>query len=182
LMDQYSMLENIRLHSFVVARVAETIVTNLQPPPGKDIKPPDMELVRAGALLHDIAKTMCLDGSCRHPEEGQLICEENGYHEVAHIVREHVILNSFFADDYKRGQFSAREIVYYADKRVNHDKIVTLNDRLDYIVGRYSDGSNYIEHRIRSNFNVCFDLENYLFSFIHFHPDDLQVKLIADPF
>jgi len=181
-MDKYSMLGNIRLHSRIVARVAETIVTNLQLPSDHDIKAPDMDLVRAGALLHDIAKTLCLDGGCKHTEEGQLICEENGYLEVAPIVREHVILSSFSADDYKRGQFSAREIVYYADKRVNHDKIVSLNDRLDYIIGRYSDGSNSIEHRIRTNFNVCFDLENYLFSFIHFTPGELQANLIADPF
>ena len=177
LMDRYAMLANIREHSFIVARVAETIVTELQLPEGGKASAPALDLVLAGALLHDIAKTKCLDGSCQHAEEGMLICAEHDYPEVGAIVREHVILSSFARDDYRRGHFPAREIVYYADKRVRHTEIVELSQRLDYIIDHYSGGSAQIQRRIRENFERCVELENYLFSFLPFEPGDLAERV-----
>lgn len=173
LIDYYGMLDNIRQHSFVVASVAETIIQNLNLSFDKDISPPHHDLVLAGALLHDIAKTKCLDGSCRHAEEGEQICIDHGFPDVGTIVGEHVILKSFTPENYRRGHFGAREIVYYSDKRVTHTTIVSLEDRLEYIVDRYGDGSSYIEDRIRENFQHCLDLEKYLFSFLPFTPEDL---------
>jgi len=176
------MLANIRVHSYVVTRVAECLLANLVLPDVGGIEPPGLDLVRAGALLHDIAKTKCLDGSCRHAEEGRLICEVYGYPEVGTIVAEHVILSSFSAEQYRRGQFTAREIVYYADKRVRHDEIVNLPDRLDYIIERYGNGSSNIEARIRENFQHCLELENYLFSFLPFRPENLSDHVNQAPF
>ncbi len=176
------MLDNIRQHSFVVARVAEAIVSNLVSDTGNTLSPPDPELVRAGALLHDIAKTRCLDGSCRHAEEGQQICIDSGYPDVGTIVGEHVILKSFTPERYKQGDFEAREIVYYSDKRVTHTAIVSLEDRLEYIVDRYGDGSNFIENRIRDNFQQCLRLEKYLFAFLPFAPEDLSNLVSPQPF
>ena len=180
LMEQYSMLENIRVHSFIVTRVAETLVKNLSHGRIDAASRPPLDLVRAGALLHDIAKTKCLDGSCLHAEEGQRICDAQGYREVGVIVAEHVILSSFTPAEYRQGRFPAREIVYYADKRVKHDTIVTLPERLEYIIERYSRGSGKVEQRIRENFERCLELEGYLFSFLPFAPDKLadNVKLV----
>ncbi len=181
-MDRYEMLTNIRDHSFIVARVAETIVKGLQLPEKEGAAPPDLDLVLAGALLHDIAKTKCLDGSCQHAEEGMLICAEHDYPEVAAIVGQHVILSSFNADDYRRGCFPAREIVYYADKRVRHTEIVPLSQRLDYIIDHYSGGSDHISKRIRQNFDRCVELENYLFGFLPFEPAELADEVVRAPF
>lgn len=182
LIDSYGMLDNIRQHSFVVARVAETILQNLNLSFDKDILPPDRDLVLAGALLHDIAKTKCLDGSCRHAEEGEQICIDHGFPDVGTIVGEHVILKSFTPENYRRGYFGAREIVYYSDKRVTHTTIVSLEDRLKYIVDRYGDGSRYIEDRIRENFQQCLDLEKYLFSFLPFAPEDIASQVSPQTF
>ena len=182
LIDSYGMLDNIRQHSFVVARVAETILQNLNLSFDKDILPPDRDLVLAGALLHDIAKTKCLDGSCRHAEEGEQICIDHGFPDVGTIVGEHVILKSFTPENYRRGYFGAREIVYYSDKRVTHTTIVSLEDRLKYIVDRYGDGSRYIEDRIRENFQQCLDLEKYLFSFLPFAPEDIASQVSPETF
>jgi uncharacterized protein len=178
LMDQYGMLDNIRRHSFVVTRIAETITESLDLSSTNGSAPPDINLVRAGALLHDIAKTKCLDGSCRHAEEGQSICEEHGYADVGVIVREHVFLSSYTPEKYKRGYFPAREIVYYSDKRVRHEEIVPLSQRLEYIIERYGDGSDVVEQRIRDNFELCLELEDYLFSFLDFNPDDLAKNVL----
>ena len=53
--DRHGMLDNIRAHSFKVARVAELLVDGLSKANGSASQPP-RELVIAGALLHDIAK------------------------------------------------------------------------------------------------------------------------------
>ena len=180
LFDRYGMLDNIRAHSFVVASVAEAILNHLQLPPENSATLPDHNLVMAGALLHDIAKTKCLDGSCRHPEEGKQICIEHGYQEVGTVVGEHVILTSFTPDKYRIGQFGAREIVYYSDKRVKHTTIVSLQERLSYIIDRYGDGTTFIENRIRTNFNHCLELENYLFSFLPFTPHQLATVVTTN--
>ncbi|BDD86624.1 HD domain-containing protein [Desulfofustis limnaeus] len=178
LMEQYGMLDNIRRHSLLVARVAETLVGNLHiPADSRDFRP-NRNLVLAGALLHDIAKTRCLDGSCRHAEEGQLICEEHGYPEVGVIVGEHVLLSSFTPEYYRRGRFPAREIVYYADKRVKHDQIVSLQERLLYIIDRYSGNLPAVEQRIRENFRRCQELERHLFSFLPFSAEELPHRLL----
>lgn len=182
LIDYYGMLDNIRQHSFVVARVAETILQNLNLSFDKDIFPPDRDLVLAGALLHDIAKTKCLDGSCGHAEEGEQICVDHGFPDVGSIVGEHVILKSFTPENYRRGYFGAREIVNYSDKRVKHTTIVSLEDRLEYIIDRYGDGSSYIEDRIRKNFQHCLKLEKYLFSFLPFAPEDLAKLVSPEPY
>ena len=173
LIESYGMLDNIREHSFVVAAVAKTLVSNLCSPKDNAISPPNLDLVLAGALLHDIAKTQCLDGSCKHAEEGQQICIDHGFPEVGAIVGQHVILASFTPEQYRNGCFGAREIVYYSDKRVKHTDIVSLSDRLDYIIDRYGDGTNRIETRIRANFQHCLELEKHLFTYLPFVPDEL---------
>ena len=176
------MLDNIREHSHLVARVAETIVCGLGAVLEKPLRPADIDLVLAGALLHDIAKTKCLDGSCRHDEEGMQICCRHGYPEVGQIVREHVLLSSFTPGDYQRGHFPAREIVYYADKRVRHNEIVSLEQRYDYIIDIYSRENEVIKRRIRDNFDRCAELERYLFEYLPFSPELLSREVNPAPF
>jgi len=172
--DRYEMLDNIRAHSFVVARVAETLVDGLHRT-GKSPGPlPDKEEVIVGALLHDIAKTLCIKTGCRHAEIGQQICLDLGYPELSEIVAEHVILKNFAADLYARGIFGTKEMVYYADKRVRHDQVVSLDGRLEYILERYGENNPVKEQLIRQNFNKTIELENYLFSFLDFLPMELS--------
>ena len=46
----------------------------------------------------------------------------------------------------------AKEIVYYADKRVKHDEIVDLDMRLEYILDRYGLGDPRRHRAIENNF------------------------------
>lgn len=176
------MLDNIREHSHLVARVAEAIVAGLEQRSKSPENSTDRSLVLAGALLHDIAKTICLDGSCRHDEEGMKICCRHGYPEVGRIVREHVLLSSFTPGNYRLGIFPAREIVYYADKRVRHNEIVSLQQRYEYIIDIYSRENESIKNRIRQNFDRCAELEGYLFDFLAFSPDELTAQVNHAPF
>jgi len=180
--DQFRMLDNIRAHSFKVARVAETLIDGLIEAERSLAPLPSRELTVAGALLHDIAKTACLNGKCRHDDMGQEICAELGFPEIGEIVKEHVILEQFPEEKYRRGFFGAKEIVYYADKRVRHDEVVSLESRLEYIVDRYGKGDPHREHHIRLNFQQCQYLEVYLFTFLNFTPEQLPLRISAEPF
>jgi len=180
--ERYEMLDNIRAHSFKVARVAELLMNGLVEAGRSPAPLPSRELVTAGALLHDIAKTKCLNGKCRHDDLGQEICTTLGFPEIGEIVKEHVILKEFRTEMYKKGLFNAKEIVYYADKRVRHDEIVSLEHRLEYIVDRYGKDDPRRKHYIRLNIRQCKDLEVYLFTYLNFTPEQLPLLISKKPF
>lgn len=180
LMETFSMWENIRRHSFMVARVAELIHRQLSAA-GRAASIPQREIVVAGALLHDIAKSKCLEDGCRHAEVGALLCEELGYADISEIVANHVILGDFAPDRYLKGEFNAIELVFYADKRVKHDEVVTLDERLEYILEKYANHSQRNETLIYKNFEKCRTLEQHLFTCLDFSPAELPVLLTAEP-
>ncbi len=160
-MEEHAMLPNIREHSFVVARVAEKILAGLSSRSTNSTLP-DKKLVTAGALLHDIAKTQCLRERCDHAEVGSAICRQSGHPQIAEIVAEHVRLRSFSLERYQQGVFEAKELIFYADKRVVHDQIVSLDERLDYILARYGRNDPARCGLIRKNFSTCRTLEKYI--------------------
>ena len=92
-------------------------------------------------------------------------------------MEEHVILKDHNPDRNRNGIFTAREIVYYADKRVRHDEIVNLNERLDYIIEHYGNSNAKLHELIRANFNQCVQLEGSLFDFLEFFPEQLALKV-----
>ncbi len=180
--DRFEMFDNIRAHSSVVARVAGLLVDGLEKA-GKTSGPlPDREEAVAGALLHDIAKTLCIKTGCRHAEIGRQICVELGYPELSEIVAEHVVLKNFRADLYASGIFGTKEIVFYADKRVCHDQIVSLDGRLDYILGRYGDDNPAKELLIHQNFKQTLQFEKHLFSFLDFQPEEITNHISHERF
>jgi putative nucleotidyltransferase with HDIG domain len=176
LMEQYGMLANIRAHSCVVASIAELLAKELR---GKSSQPPDLQLCISGALLHDIAKTPCLTSGCNHAKAGAAICLDLGFPEIAEIVAGHVFLPDFSPERYAAGIFSPGEIVYYADKRVLHDQIVSLPARLDYILDKYGSDDACKQEGIRENFKKCAELERWLFSFLGFTPEKLLAMVKA---
>lgn len=173
-MDDFSMLENIRAHSFMVARAATALLEGLRMAGKTSAFLPPEDLVLAGALLHDIAKTQCLKTACKHALVGQGICLDLGFPEIGEIVRDHVILSDYAPERYKQGIFNACELVYYADKRVRHDQIVSLESRLEYILERYGDNDPVKESMITANFSICQEFECLLFAFLDFTPAELE--------
>ena len=179
LMDTYGMWENIRNHSYMVARVATLLHDRLaaaSQPGGSGRR----QLVIAGGLLHDIAKSKCLAEQCHHAPVGATLCREHGYPEVAEIVANHVILPHLAVDRFVLGEFNAVELVFYADKRVRHDEVVSLDERLAYILGKYAEHERH-EELIMKNFEACRLLEHHLFSHIDFSPEALSEALTDRP-
>lgn len=128
LIEEHGMLPNIVAHSEAVMRVAAAIVDDL-------IDPDEVErpLVVAAALLHDITKTRALETKERHDESGGALARSLGMERIAEIIEQHVFLKDFDPE----GPLLAKEIVYYADKRVMHDTVVSLDERVEDLVVRY---------------------------------------------
>jgi putative nucleotidyltransferase with HDIG domain len=121
------------------------------------------------ALLHDIGKTSCLNSDKDHAEIGKKICIQNSLDEIADIVGQHVRLRNYNLNE----SCSETEIVYYSDKRVNHNKIVPLRERLSYILARYGNNQKQIVHAIKMNFDLCKEVEKKLFRKLKFDPESV---------
>lgn len=169
LMDAYRMLDNIRAHSVVVAKVARLIAQQLR----EERIDISVELTTAGALLHDIGKTASLQTGQDHSELGRQICLTHHLDEIAPIVAEHVRLKDYALN----GHFSEKEIVFYADKRVKHDQVVSLDERLAYIIKRYSKGQEQLSRAITENFALCRQVQEKLFTRLNFSPEALPRRV-----
>ena len=141
LMARYCMLPNIIAHSRQVMRVSLAITDNLKK--GVSI---NRNLVMAAALLHDITKTRSLRTREHHDQSGGELLRELGFASVGEIVKQHVILLDFNPQD----KLEEREIVNYADKRVMHDRIVSLAQRVEDLIQRYG-ATEEIRNQIRLN-------------------------------
>lgn len=181
LMERYTMLPNIRQHSFVVARVAERILARLADTVDNSHLPAG-NLVTAGALLHDIAKTQCIRDGGDHCRVGAQICTHHGFTELAEIVGEHVRLRHYDRKRYNKGIFEAKELVFYADKRVVHDQIVSLKERLEYILRRYGNNDPVKLALIRENFENCRKLEESICHTAGLSPNLLLQDLSITPY
>ncbi|MEW6673832.1 MAG: HD domain-containing protein [Thermodesulfobacteriota bacterium] len=164
LIRQMKMLDHIVAHSFQVCRVAIFLVDHMGPGPSSFSR----DLVQAAALLHDITKTRSFTSRENHALTGAKFLSEIGYPEVGHIIEQHVRLDSYAASDFP----TEAEIVNYADKRVLHDRIVTLEERMDYILEKYAKGPEYRE-RLLWLWQKTRELEARLFSHVSFKPEEL---------
>jgi molybdenum cofactor cytidylyltransferase len=113
-----------RLHCAKVAEIAVRIGTALIEK-GKTI---DLELVRASSVLHDIVRNRP-----QHDIEGGRILREMGFERVAGIVAVHT-----FLDAQVTNYSLEAAIVYLADKFVQGDKLVSLEDRFQTSVRRFA--------------------------------------------
>jgi len=164
LMSAYGMLPNIREHSLLVGEVALHLGTALAEA-GFDLH---LDLIEAGALLHDLGKTACLGTTINHAEWGAQLVHDAGFPEVAQVVREHIILQP--NGDLR--PVREAEVVNYADKRVLHARVVPLTVRFADLVVRYGK-SEQARRRIADLAKTARRLEAKLFAPIALKPVDL---------
>lgn len=169
LLNTVKMPNHIQAHSRLVCCVALVLTDGLLAA-GINI---NRKLIRASALLHDITKPRSFDTGENHATTGGEYLSGLGFPEVGEIVRQHVKLDSYFAT----AEPNEAEVVNYADKRVLHDRVVPLDDRMAYIRDRYARTK---EHR--RLLNILWDqtrvLEKRLFSYLTFHPDIIPPNLL----
>jgi uncharacterized protein len=141
LMAQYSMLPHIAEHSRQVMRVALAVTDHL-----KAEVSVNRDLVMAAALLHDITKTRSLKTREKHAASGGALLRDLGFSSVAEIVEQHVIIQNLNPGS----GVEEKEIVYYADKRVMHDTIVSIEERVQDLLVRYGVTGEVREQIIRN--------------------------------
>lgn len=149
LMARYSMRPNIVEHSIQVMQVTLAIMDNLR----NDVTI-NRDIVIAAALLHDITKTRSLETKERHDASGGELLREMGFIRIAEIVEQHVV----FKNLNPQGRLEEREIIYYADKRVMHDKIVTIEQRIHDLMQRYGT-TDEIRNLILNNISLVLAME-----------------------
>ena len=161
---EMEMLDHIIIHSLQVSRVATFLVDSITTT-GITI---NRDIVEAAALLHDITKTRSLSTRENHASTGAQFLDSLGYPRVADIVRQHVRL------DRKPSSPLATEgeIVHYADKRVRHDQVVTLEERHRDILERYGVDPEH-RQRINETFSETKNLETLIFQTLPFAPDEI---------
>ena len=164
LMCDMQMPEHIVAHSIQVCRVAMCLVDHLETE-GVHL---DGQLVEAAGLLHDITKTRSFETAENHALTGGQELTALGYPEIGHLVRQHVR-----RDDYADPKnLSEAVVINYADKRVLHDRIVSLDERMRYIQERYGSQPGD-KHRIRLLWKKTTALEKQIFAYLPFSPSDL---------
>ncbi len=163
--------DNIIGHSIVVERVACFLADELVRA-GNGMSLP---LISAGALLHDIEKMRGLREGKPHGELGAEETDRLGFTEVSPIVGQHVRLVSYA----ENGAIDEAKLVNYADKRVNHDQIVTLDERFEYLFERYGAASPQARERIAEIKRLTENIERQIFARLSIAPGDLK-RLIEE--
>jgi len=171
LMCQMEMMDHIVVHSMQVCRVATVLAENLKPA-GIQF---NYDLIRAAALLHDITKTRSFKTQENHAETGGQYLTELGYGEVGSLVRQHVRL-----DEYPQSvSLGAAEIINYADKRVLHENVVSLDKRVEYILEKYTKVPED-RQRVYLLWEKTREIEAEIFGALSFAPDDLNNLINAE--
>jgi len=165
LMEKKRMPAHIQQHSFKVAEIAVYLGAqlNLQ---GARLKLP---LLEAGGLLHDIAKEPCLRTGENHATVGGAMVSELGYPVLAPIIEGHISIEPVDLDR----PFRESLIVNYADKRVKHTEVVSLEQRFGDLSERYGHTEER-RARIRRNLRLFLQLESKIFGGLSFRPDQVM--------
>jgi putative nucleotidyltransferase with HDIG domain len=169
LISEMGMMGHIVAHSLQVCRVALFLADR------PELSALNRELIRAAALLHDITKTRSFRTQEAHAETGARLLTELGYPEVGRVIGQHVRLDRYFAT----ADPTEVEVVNYADKRVLHDRIAPLGERMGYILERYGQDPDR-KRDILLLWDKTERLEARLFSGLPFAPDDLSLLLPED--
>lgn len=140
LWDKYGMMPHIREHCRAVASVALEIVRRAGErgllSEGRGLSEP---YVLAGGLLHDLAKTYTIRHGGSHAQLGAAwVRDETGNPALAQAVLWHVSWpwQEGPLDD-AADPLRLPVIIAYADKRVRHAEVVTLEERFEDLMVRY---------------------------------------------
>ena len=148
------MLEHVREHSLAVADIATFLAVQAKEL-GMNV---DIPTVRASALMHDIAKTYCIRHGGNHSQlGGAWTVEVTGNPAVASGVTHHV----YWPFDLDLSKYFIPLVVIYADKRVNHNQVVSIKDRFEDLVKRYGIPLG-LRDKIKITENQALNLEKLL--------------------
>lgn len=129
----------------------------------------DIDVIRAGALLHDVAKMKALEQGGDHAEAGARLLESMGHYRIAQIIRHHVFLEQPLE---RHARPSEEIVVNYADKRVMHTRVVSLEVRFRDLLARYGKSREAVE-KIHELFEQTKFMEEMIFSRLDIKPEEI---------
>jgi putative nucleotidyltransferase with HDIG domain len=168
LMARYHMPEHIREHCTVVCQVALALAKGLNAS-GETL---NLAAIEAAALLHDITKSNSIHTRENHAETAARLLHSLGYARIAAIVNAHVSLP--LIDN--SGGVTEEEVVNYADKRVQHTAVVSLDQRFADLMSRYGRDKKSANHILQLQAQTR-AIEQKMFLRMHHSPSDLSVLL-----
>ncbi len=193
LWDHYKTPKHIRRHMEQVNRVAVYLAQRLRRA-GKSV---NIDLVDRASLLHDTLrvtewKTLTFEYFPEAPTAEEIQAWEaqrrsipshiphaqvnadlfrDRFPELANVIAVHSISDAAHLHSWEE------KIVHYADRRVSHDRIVTLHERLDEAHQRYARVSGESLERRPDIVAALHRLQDELFSMISEDPDQLAHNL-----
>lgn len=197
LIKEFHVPKHILAHSKKVAKVALFLGKKLIQK-GEKV---DLDLIEKGALLHDIVRICDFDPwephkfsenqtkrelekwnflrkkfkGIHHADAAYQIFMEKGYKNLAKVILKHkfvYILDKKFAP-----KTWEEKIVYYADKRVKHDKIVSLKERISDGKQRNVRGKKALALSAKAEKKV-YELEKEIFEKIGEKPEVVNNQFI----
>ncbi len=167
LLEKEFVPEHIIKHSEKVALVSLFLGCFLKEA-GENI---DLQYLVVGALLHDIKKYESILTGIDHALLGYQILKKMGYEKIANIIKAHIRLDQ----NPSKTPITEEELVHYADKRVMHEKIVTLKERFEDLKNRYGKNKEILS-RLQLLEDMNYSIERKIFSKLPFS-SDIIIKL-----
>ncbi len=154
-LKETNLLENIVKHSLAVNRVAVFLAKRMK----KNGVKVDVKAVDCGSLVHDLDKHLTFENHL-HGYVGKKFLVDKGFSELGDFCITHnlsfVLKNDLPSIEHR--------IVFYADKRVKADRIVSLDERFDYIREKYGARSPEALKKILSCKKPLLKIEKELLS------------------
>jgi len=172
MLKEHRVPSHIVRHSLTVAKLAVFLAERLK----ENGIAVDVNLVDRACLLHDIFRICELEKSEAHEDAAYNLLKEK-YPVLALTVKKHRY--SALLDEKERPTTWEEKLVYYADKRVMHDKIVSLKQRLEEAHKR-----NAPRPKAQGVINpakidrLIYKLEEEIFSKIKLNPDEVTSDFI----
>lgn len=146
--DYFQMPDTVKAHSDKVLMVAMSISNRLNK---RGIKL-DNKIIIASCLLHDIAK-----GRPRHADVGADWLKDMGYTEICQIVKEHMELKNISKVP------KEKEVVYLADKMVDGNKIITIEEKFSAKEKMYENNCEALK-AVKYRKNQASEIYNSIYS------------------
>lgn len=188
LLNEFHTPQHVQDHCYQVARVARFLAGKLSQK-GIPIDPEEMEVA---GILHDIVRVVDFKTlpptlgneedqkfwkkirekyrGMHHAEAAGMVLKGRGEDRLADIIKRHGY--SSIGIDSGPQTWEAK-VLYYADKRVAHDDVVSLEERLNEGQKRYYPDTPVTQEEMSRRQKV-FALEKEIFSHLDFTPAEIR--------
>ncbi len=157
LWDEFAVPENVRAHCRLVSRVAAYLAEKLR---AKGVQV-EVEPVRAAGLLHDLLKIRAQRVGGDEYAQVERVLSERGFPAIGRVCGRHGLYSILLP----RGLETWEEkLVFYADKRVQHDRLVSVEERITDLAARYGANDPLAKAKILACLPLVKALEREIFS------------------